>query len=252
MVKFFSANSFPKASGSFSFSGRGSRRPYSHPYFATCGKGGRGGRGRGRAGTHKQNPSRKNPSKQQKKSLGPSPLHREIPGIAVGGLESKGSRRLGGGGLKRLPDTPLKTPPFSLLHMLTSCAEGSEKKRALEDQIQQLLDKGAVVRVPWGLGFYSRMFLAWKSSGSWRPILDLSVFNKYVKTSSFRMETVQSILLSIRQNDWMASIDLRDAYLQVPIHPSSQRYLSFYVAQGVFQFRALCFGLTTAPQVFTR
>ena len=66
MAKFISSNSFSKAFGSSSFSGRGSRRPYSRPYFATRGKGGRGGRGRGRAGAHKQNPSRKAPQKQQK------------------------------------------------------------------------------------------------------------------------------------------------------------------------------------------
>ena len=50
----------------------------------------------------------------------------------------------------------------------------------------------------------------------------------------------------------MASIDLLDAYFQVPIHPSSRKYLHFVHEGKTFQFRALCFGLATAPQVFTR
>ena len=50
----------------------------------------------------------------------------------------------------------------------------------------------------------------------------------------------------------MASIDLSDAYFQVPIHRSSRKYLRFFHEGQVFQFRALCFGLATAPQVFTR
>ena len=50
----------------------------------------------------------------------------------------------------------------------------------------------------------------------------------------------------------MASIDLSDAYFQVPVHPSSRKYLRFYHKGKTFQFRALCFGLATAPQVFTR
>ena len=37
----------------------------------------------------------------------------------------------------------------------------------------------------------------------------------------------------------------------VPIHPSSQRYLRFCVGELVFQFRALCFDLLTAPQAST-
>ena len=50
----------------------------------------------------------------------------------------------------------------------------------------------------------------------------------------------------------MVSVDLKDAYLQVPIHPSSCRFLRFVAGGRTFQFRVLCFGLTMAPQVFTR
>ena len=50
----------------------------------------------------------------------------------------------------------------------------------------------------------------------------------------------------------MISLDLQDAYLQVPIHHDSRRFLRFVVDGKPFQFRVLCFGLTTAPQVFTR
>ena len=50
----------------------------------------------------------------------------------------------------------------------------------------------------------------------------------------------------------MVSLDLQDAYLQVPVHPASRRYLRFCVGDAMYQFRALCFGLSSAPQVFTR
>ena len=41
-------------------------------------------------------------------------------------------------------------------------------------------------------------------------------------------------------------------YFQIPIHPSSRKLLRFTSEGTVYQFRALCFGLSTAPQVFTR
>ena len=50
----------------------------------------------------------------------------------------------------------------------------------------------------------------------------------------------------------MVSLDLQDAYFQVPVHSSFRHYLRFCVGELVFQFRALCFGLLTAPQAFTR
>ena len=68
----------------------------------------------------------------------------------------------------------------------------------------------------------------------------------------FRMETVQSVLSSLRQYDWTVSLDLKDAYLQVPVHPESRHFLRFITSEGIFQFRVLCFGRTASPQVFTR
>ena len=100
-------------------------------------------------------------------------------------------------------------------------------------------------------GFYSCLFVVWKTSGSWRPAIDLSTLNRFVDVSHFRMETIQSVLLSVRQGDWMASIDLKEAYLQVPIHPESRQSLLFVAHGRTYQFTALCFGLSTAPQVFS-
>ena len=101
-------------------------------------------------------------------------------------------------------------------------------------------------------GFYSRLFLVMKASGSWRLVIDLSVLNLCVLKTPFKMETLQSVLLSVQKGDWMVSLDLKDVYLQVPIHPDSRKYLRFVAFSWVYQFKALCFGLSTASQVFTR
>ena len=105
---------------------------------------------------------------------------------------------------------------------------------------------------PSGPGFYSRLFVTPKVSGGWRPMIDLSLLNRSVLVSSFHMETSASVLQSLRPGDWMVSLDLQDAYLQVPVHPSSRHYLRFCVGTSVLQFRTLCYGLSSAPQVFTR
>ena len=148
----------------------------------------------------------------------------------------------------------LAKPPLSL-HPIPFNAYGpsSIKGRALEKEVATLLEVGAVEQVPSpGPGFYSRLFVVLKATGSWRPIIDLKNLNKFINKTRFWMETAQSVLSSIRRNDWMISIDLKDAYLQIPIHPESRKFLRFVSNGGVFQFRTLCFGLSTAPQVFTR
>ena len=100
--------------------------------------------------------------------------------------------------------------------------------------------------------FYSRLFVVWKTSGSWRPVIDLSHLIRLVDVSPFQMGTIQSVLLSVRQGDWMVSIDPMEAYLQVPVPPVSRHFLRFMFQDTVYQFKELCFGLSTAPQVFTR
>ena len=144
-------------------------------------------------------------------------------------------------------------PPLSEVPlMMSSYNPTSVKGRALEAEMLALEQKGALEVAPTSPGYYSRMFVVTKATGGWRPIIDLSHLNKYVAVSKFRMETVQSVLSSVRRGDWMISIDLKDAYLQVPVHPNSRKYLRFATLRGIFQFKVLCFGLTTAPQVFTR
>ena len=101
-------------------------------------------------------------------------------------------------------------------------------------------------------GFYSRLFVVLEASGLWRPIIDLSTLNIRVFKSPFKMETLQSVLLSVRSEDWMVSLDLKDAYSQVSIHLDSRKSLRFIAFDQVYPFKALCFSLPTAPQVLTR
>ena len=148
----------------------------------------------------------------------------------------------------------LSSPPLSPVPVpMPSYNPCSTREVALEEVTLGLIAKGAVELAPLpSPGFYSRLFVVWKTSGSWRPVIDLSHLSRFVDVSHFQMETIQSVLLLVRQGDWMASIDLKEAYLQVPVHPESRPFLRFVSKGHVFQFKALCFGLSTAPQVFSR
>ena len=135
----------------------------------------------------------------------------------------------------------------------TAYCPNTIRGKALAQEVESLLQKGAIELAPLlSLGYYSRLFVVMKASGSWLPVIDLSLLNLKVLKTPFKMEILQSVLLSVRRGDWMVSIDLKDAYLQVPMHPESRKFLRFVAFGKVYQFKVLCFGLSTAPQVFTR
>ncbi|XP_071816589.1 uncharacterized protein [Apostichopus japonicus] len=66
------------------------------------------------------------------------------------------------------------------------------------------------------------------------------------------METFNLILPLLRKGMWAATIDLGDAYLHIMVHKDHRRFLTFRYAEQDYQFRALPFGLSTAPRAFTR
>ena len=101
-------------------------------------------------------------------------------------------------------------------------------------------------------GYYSRIFLVPKKNGKLRLIIDLSVLNHFVYTQTIKMETQRKVKDAIQLNDWEFSLDLTDAYLHIPIHGRSRKYLRFTLRGRVYQFKALPFGLSTSLFVFTR
>ena len=98
----------------------------------------------------------------------------------------------------------------------------------------------------------SPIFVIPKKSGDLDVILNLKEFNLFLLTQHFRMETLNIILPQLSASDWAVSIDLKDAYLHVPVHPQSRRFLGFSFMDMTYQYEVLPFGLKDSPWVFTR
>ena len=146
---------------------------------------------------------------------------------------------------------PFTAPSLSCSALPSQLQPQFHQGLTLSDAVSALVEKEVIEIAPPSPGFYSHLFVTPKVTGGWRPVIDLSRLKGWVELSSFHMETAQSVLQSLRPGDWMVCLDLQDAYLLVPVHPTSRRYLRFCVGDAVYQFRALCFGLSSAPQVFT-
>ena len=91
-----------------------------------------------------------------------------------------------------------------------------------------------------------------RSQEELRLIIDLSVLNHFVYTQTFKMKTQRKVKDAVQLNDWAFSLDLTDAYLHIPIHHRSRKYLRFTLGGRVYQFKALPFCVSTSPFVFTR
>ena len=129
-----------------------------------------------------------------------------------------------------------------------------EKHGFLTDCVSQMLQKDAIYHLKdcTTPGFYSRLFLVPKPRKKWCPVIDLSVLNSCMLVPTFKMETAEIIRNSVTKGKGLVSVDLKDAYFHVPIHPDSQHLLCFHVDKRTYQFNDLPFGLATAPLEFTQ
>jgi hypothetical protein len=143
-------------------------------------------------------------------------------------------------------------PILSCKPLQFSIHQPSRAKLMLK-HIGVMLLKGAIEHVPNPLspGFYSLIFLRPKKNGELRPIIDLSRLNVSILCPTFKMETAQSIRAVLAKGQWVASIDMQDAYFHLPIRRSFRKYLRFALKGQAWQFCACPFGLSVAPWAFT-
>ena len=144
-------------------------------------------------------------------------------------------------------------PPLSLDPIEMSVTKDPVKNALLQEEVMTLLLKGTIEEVqPVDPGFYSRLFLVPKKNGKMRPVFDLSFLNRHLIVPHFKMESNRSIRSAIHTGIWTTSLDLTDAYFHIPIAPKFRKFLRFVWNKKVYAFKAMPFGLSTAPLTFTR
>ena len=108
------------------------------------------------------------------------------------------------------------------------------------EEVQQLLAKQAIKEAQLSPNsFISQLFLVEKKGSGQRSMVNLKVLNNII------WDLIQT-------GDYMIKLDLKDAYLQIPIHQDHQHLLQFQWMEKTYQFSCLPFGLTSAPRVLTK
>ena len=100
--------------------------------------------------------------------------------------------------------------------------------------------------------FVSNIFLRPKTNGTFRMIIDLSDLNKFITKNHFKMDHLEVAADMLFPGAWLTSIDLKEAYYALPIHPEFQKYLVFQWENKFYKFSCLPFGLSSAPWIFTK
>ena len=132
------------------------------------------------------------------------------------------------------PPTQLKIPINALMN--------NEQTKICDEEIASLIEKGAIVQVR-DYDFISGFFFVPKSSGGWRPIINLKALNLFLPHRHIKMEGVNTLRHIIRQGDWLAKVDLKDAYFPVALDPAQRKFFCFKWAAKFFNTYQCLLGL---------
>eukprot|EP01050_Picozoa_sp_SAG11_P016811 SAG11_NODE_2339_length_3498_cov_2.635882_2_plen_276_part_00 len=86
---------------------------------------------------------------------------------------------------------------------------------------------------------FSTYFLVTKQPAGFRGCLDLRFLNQYVRSPKFKMENMRAFKALCRPGDFYTSLDIRHAYLHLPLHPAyrqTHRFQQFDPETGLPQF----------------
>jgi hypothetical protein len=131
-------------------------------------------------------------------------------------------------------------------------ARTEEEVKSIKDALSELTMKGAIKIVHEQPNQFTSTLFIMKQNKKNRPIFNLKNLNRYVETQKFKMEGLDSVRKLLQRNDFMMKLDLTDAYFTVPIHDNHKKYLRLIFQGCTYEFQCLPFGLSSAPQTFTK
>lgn len=125
--------------------------------------------------------------------------------------------------------------------------------QAADGEVNKLLKQGVINKAVHSEGqFVSNIFLRPKPNGSHRVILDLTLLNKLVTYTHFKMFSLKNALDLVTHKAWMGSIDLKNAYYSVSVRKPFRKYLRFIWRNQLYEYTCMPNGLSVCPRVFTK
>ena len=98
--------------------------------------------------------------------------------------------------------------------------------------------------------FNSPLILVKKKDDSFRIVTDFRKLNKYIKDEITPLPTFSESLEILGKNKFFTSLDLCQAYLQVPLSPESRMYTAFTSGISHCQYKRLPYGLKNNTSIF--
>ena len=125
-------------------------------------------------------------------------------------------------------------------------------RQMVEDALDDLVKEGIITPVDYSEWAAPIVPVLKSDKKSMRICADFKYLNKSLEVDQYPLPKVDELLSVIGRGKVFSKIDLKDAYLQVPVDEEAQKLLVINTPKGLFRYNRLPFGLASSPAVFQR
>lgn len=120
------------------------------------------------------------------------------------------------------------------------------KQKKIIEEIERLEKRGIIRKVESSEWLQPLMAVP-KPNGKWRICLDARWLNAATKKNCYPLQNANRILSLIGKAKYISTIDMTDAYFQIPLHPDSQEKTNFAVpTKSTYVYNRMPMGLTNS------
>ena len=127
---------------------------------------------------------------------------------------------------------------------------------SLHERVKAELDEmetsGVIQKITQPTPYCAPMVVAYKKSGEIRICADFRKLNESIEREHFQIPTFEELTMKVVNPKFFSQLDCRNGFHQVPVSTESQPYLAFSTPFGRYAYTKLPFGISSAPEVFSR
>lgn len=132
---------------------------------------------------------------------------------------------------------PVRRTPFSL-------------RDKVKEKIEELIAMDIIEPVEGPTPWVSPVVVVPKQNDEIRLCVDMRRANEAIIRERYPIPTVDEVLQSLNQSTMFSKLDLKWGYHQLELHPDSRSITTFTTHCGLYQYKRLMFGISSAPEVY--
>lgn len=121
---------------------------------------------------------------------------------------------------------------------------------AVEEKLEELLSQGIIEKVEGYSPWQSQIVPVLKKDKSIRICVNMKAVNRAVLKQTHPLPTTEQIFGRLSSAKIFSTLDIANAFHQVPIDEESRVITTFITHKGLFRYKRLMFGLSSAPEIF--